>query len=153
MRTPPPWQGKNSSIRASFPTAPGLLRPTGMAIAARIAPPPLPPRNEVDLPSALCAAELGEPVELKRAPMVMREILRSATKLRASVPYATLKLLERLSSDERSDVRANVAEALPHFADAYPKQVDGILRTLASDSNRRVRSAALATLATIRSRT
>src|SRR2546430_2227255 len=52
------------------------------------------------LAQALCAAEMGEPLEIQRVPIrLVRELLGAMPRLRATVPYAALKLLARLVED------------------------------------------------------
>jgi HEAT repeat protein len=104
--------------------------------------------TEDALAAALLAAELGEPHATDRLrPDVLRELFSSMADLHVSVPYATLKLLARLASDGRTDVRAEAARALGWFVDAYPQRVEELLLLLACDGSRKVRSAAAESLA------
>jgi HEAT repeat protein len=101
-----------------------------------------------DLADALLAAELGEPGDTGAlGSAVLDELFDSMTDLHVSVPYATLRLLGRLASDGRADVRARAARALGWFVDAYPRRVEELLLPLACDSSRKVRTAAAEALA------
>jgi HEAT repeats len=100
------------------------------------------------LANALLAAELGEPCDTQRLPPeALRELFSSMQELHVSVPYATLKLLARLASDGRVDVRAQAARALGWFVEAYPERVEELLLVLACDSSRKVRAAAAESVA------
>jgi HEAT repeats len=100
------------------------------------------------LPTALLAAELGEPFDQRRlGPDALRELFASIAELRVSVPYATLELLGRLASDRRVDVRAQAARALGWFVDIYPQRVEELLLVLSCDDHRKVRTAAAESLA------
>lgn len=102
------------------------------------------------LAAALLAAELGEPYDTGRLPPEqLRELFASVHELRVSVPYAALRLLARLASDGRVDVRTQAARALGRFVDAYPERVEELLMVLACDSSRKVRAAAAETLAAL----
>jgi hypothetical protein len=101
------------------------------------------------LSCALVAAEIGEPFDLARAPSLIDELLAAVPALRACVPYATVRLVARLARDERADVRARVARALPCFVDLYPQRVDELLLELACDPARRVRAATANALAEV----
>lgn len=94
------------------------------------------------LAAALCAAELGEPFDLGAAPRSLAfDLLAAIPELRVSVPYATLRLLSRFATDDRTDVRAGVARGLPWFAELYPERVEQELLLLACDSAHKVRVA------------
>ncbi|MGZ3442933.1 MAG: HEAT repeat domain-containing protein [Polyangia bacterium] len=100
------------------------------------------------LAAALLAAELGESFDTQRLPAeVLHELFASLNQLHLSVPYATLKLLSRLASDDRVDVRAQTARGLGCFVDAYPKRVEELLLLLACDTSRKVRAAAAESVA------
>ena len=104
--------------------------------------------TEDELCAALLAAEMGEPGATdKLRPQVLTELFSSVAELHVSIPYATLKLLARLCSDPRSDVRAQAARALGWFVEAYPQRVEELLLLLACDSSRKVRGAAAESLA------
>jgi HEAT repeat protein len=104
--------------------------------------------TEDALAAALLAAELGEPYDPKRlTDAALRELFTSIQELRVSVPYATLKLLARLASDSRPDVRVNTARSLGWFVDAYCQRVEELLLLLSCDSSRKVRAAASESLA------
>jgi hypothetical protein len=108
----------------------------------RAATPPEP------LIEALCAAELGEPCDLSRIPSdALHELFAQAPRLRRSVPFAAVRLLGRLATDGRADVRADVAHALAWFVEAYPDRIEELLLLLACDPSRKVRHAAAVTLA------
>lgn len=92
------------------------------------------------LADALYAAELGEPCDLGD-PALVRELFRAMPQLRVTVPYAALRLVERLTGDLRAEVRLDAARALPWFTDLYPDRVERVLWALAGDSSRRVRAA------------
>jgi hypothetical protein len=101
-----------------------------------------------DLADALLAAELGEPGDTGAlGGAVFDELFASMSELRVSVPYATLRLLGRLASDERADVRARAARALGWFVDHYARRVEELLLPLACDASRKVRAAAAEALA------
>jgi hypothetical protein len=119
-----------------------------MALWRATAPSPKGPSEA--LIEALCAAELGEPYDLKRMPIdALRELFSSTAQLRESVPFATLALLARLACDTRLEVRTQVALALSDFVTIYPDRVDELLRLLSCDGARRVRHAATITLAVL----
>jgi hypothetical protein len=101
-----------------------------------------------ELCAALLAAELGEPgpTDSLRGP-VLAELFSSVADLHVSIPYATMKLLARLCSDHRTEVRAQAARALGWFVDAYPQRVEELLLLLACDGSRKVRAAAAESLA------
>ncbi len=99
------------------------------------------------LAEALLAAELGQPFASELPPEALRELFSSMSELHVSVPYATLKLLSRLATDGRADVRAATARALGWFVDAYPDRVEELLLLLACDERRKVRAAAAESLA------
>jgi len=101
-----------------------------------------------ELCAALLAAELGEPcpTDRLRGP-VLAELFSSVADLHVSIPYATMKLLSRLCSDPRSEIRAQAARALGWFVDAYPQRVEELLLLLACDGSRKVRAAAAESLA------
>jgi hypothetical protein len=104
--------------------------------------------TEDALATALLAAELGEPHDPQRlGESGLRELFTSIQELRVSVPYATLRLLARLASDPRVDVRTNVARALGWFVDGYAHRVEELLLLLACDPSRKVRAAASESLA------
>jgi HEAT repeat protein len=103
---------------------------------------------EDPLAAALLAAELGEPGDTQRLPSeALRELFASMSELHVSVPYATLKLLSRLASDGRAEVRAQTARALGWFVESHPERVEELLLLLACDSSRKVRAAAAESLA------
>lgn len=100
------------------------------------------------LAGALLAAELGEPTDTARLSAdVLRELFESIAELRVAVPYATIKLLSRLASDGRVEVRAQTARALGWFAEIYPDRVEELLLVLSCDASRKVRHAAAESLA------
>lgn len=100
------------------------------------------------LAAALLAAELGEAFDTQRLPSeALRELFSSMAELHLSVPYATLRLLARLASDGRADVRAEAARAIGWFVDSHPDRVEELLLLLACDSSRNVRAAAAESLA------
>jgi hypothetical protein len=100
------------------------------------------------LAAALLAAELGEPCDTQRLPAeALSELFSSMNELHSSIPFATMRLLSRLASDGRVDVRAQAARALGWFVDAYPDRVEELLLVLACDSSRKVRAAAAESLA------
>jgi HEAT repeat protein len=104
--------------------------------------------TEDALAAALLAAELGDSFDTQRlSPEALRELFSSLAELHVSVPYATLKLLSRLTNDGRVDVRAATARALGWFVEAYPHRVEELLLVLACDTSRKVRSAAAESLA------
>ncbi len=97
---------------------------------------------------ALLAAELGHTCDTESLSLeALSELFSAIGELRLSVPYATLKLLSRLSSDGRADVRAQTARALGWFVDQYPERIEELLLVLACDSRRRVRAASAESLA------
>jgi hypothetical protein len=99
---------------------------------------------------ALYAAEVGEPYDIGRAPSELwRGLFDAVPKLRRTVPFATFRLLGRLITDARWEVRAGVAQALPWFAEVYPDRIEELLLPLACDPSRRVRTAAAEALAVI----
>src|SRR5690242_18618252 len=102
---------------------------------ARLAPPLLPKLRKNDaLAAALLAAEMDEPYPYHRLPMTaIVELAESVKSLRVSVPFATLRLLARLSEDERAEVRIQIARLLTWFADLYPERVEQLLMPLACD--------------------
>jgi hypothetical protein len=105
------------------------------------------PRRD-PLSAALLAAELNEPFDLTQTPpVVFAELFASVKALRASVPFATFRLLSRLASDTRDLLREGAARALTGFTEIYPARVEETLLILACDSSRRVRTAAAETLA------
>ena len=108
----------------------------------------VPATSHDPLATALCAAELGEPSGGEPAPaQLVRELFDAMPQLRVSVPFATLQLLSRWSRDERPEVRASVAQALPWLVELYPERVEQILLALACDNWRKVRQAVTESLA------
>jgi hypothetical protein len=100
------------------------------------------------LAEAILAAELGEPCDPTRlSPEALRELFDAIGELRVAVPYATLRLLGRLGSDPRVEVRSRVARALGWFVEPYPEDVERLLLLLACDTSRKVRRAAAESLA------
>lgn len=100
------------------------------------------------LTEALLAAELGEPYATEKLrPEILRELFAAMPELHVAVPYAALKLVSRLASDGRTEVRAEAARALGWLVDAYPQRVEEQLLLLACDPSRRVRAAAAESLA------
>lgn len=100
------------------------------------------------LTAALCAAELGEPFDFARVtPEQLREFFAAVPSLRVTVPFATLRLLSRLSHDDRVEVRIETARALGVFVDWHAPRVEEVLLPLACDPSRRVRHATAETLA------
>jgi HEAT repeat protein len=99
------------------------------------------------LAAALCSAELGEPQPQRMPIDALRELFQSAALLRASVPFATVKLLAQLAGDGRVEVRAGVAEALGAYVDLYPDRIGQLLTRLAADMSRKVRQSAATSLA------
>src|SRR5262245_11764484 len=92
------------------------------------------------LARALCAAELGEPLDTTRLPIdALRELFQSSALLRDSVPFATVQLLAQLGNDGRVEVRTRVAEALGAFVDLYPERIEPLLNKLNADVSRKVR--------------
>jgi len=66
--------------------------------------------TEDKLAVALLAAELGEPCAIEKLrPETLHEFFSSLAELHVSIPYATMRLLGRLASDGRSEVRAAAA--------------------------------------------
>ena len=116
-----------------------------MPLAAVIAT----PRTHRDaLSAALLAAELNEPFDLVHTPsVVFAELFTAVQVLRKSVPFATFRLLRRISCDDRDELRVGAARALANFAEIYPDRVEELLLPLACDPSRRVRNAAAETLA------
>jgi hypothetical protein len=93
--------------------------------------------------AALYAAEVGAPFDVLHAPeALLDEIFRMVPRLRATVAYAAARLLARLSTHPRGEVREGVARALPVFADLYLERVEELLLVLACDPQARVRAAA-----------
>jgi HEAT repeat protein len=105
---------------------------------------------EDGLTAALYAAELGHPFDPGQTPSaVLVDLFAAIPKLRRNVPYATLRLLERLAGHPRREVRAHVARALGRFADGFGAQVEELLLPLACDDARKVRTAAAEALAAL----
>jgi hypothetical protein len=100
------------------------------------------------LAAALCAAELGEPTGPFSVELVT-DLFAALPKLERTVPYATLRLLGRLSRDRRAEVRAAVARALPQFFPLYADEAEALLRRLAGDEHRGVRTTAADAFATL----
>lgn len=99
---------------------------------------------------ALCAAELGEDFDLgKLQPDALRELFAAMPQLRVSVPYAAMRLLGRLATDGRVEVRTQSARALQWFVELYPEKLEELLLLLACDPARKVRQAAVETLAAL----
>jgi hypothetical protein len=104
--------------------------------------------EEDALAAALLAAELNQPFALEDLPgPLIRELFQAMPQLRVSVPFAAMRLLQRLATHGRNDIRFNVARALPYFADLYPDAVEQALLPLACDSLRKVRGVAAEALA------
>jgi hypothetical protein len=106
------------------------------------------PTTEPDpLVDALYAAELGHTQLIAlsgRASLrLLDELFSSLPQLRASVPYAALRLLEQVAGDPRVAIRTAVAQALPWFSDVYPALVEEILLALAADPEMAVRAASV----------
>ncbi len=100
------------------------------------------------LATALLAAELGESLDTQRLSSdTLCELFTAMSELHVSVPYATLRLLERLCQDGRVDVRAQAARALGWFVASHPERVEELLLVLACDGSRKVRAAAAESLA------
>jgi hypothetical protein len=106
-------------------------------------------RGEDRLASALCAAELGEPWGESDDASLAAELAPAIARLRATVPFATLCLLGRLTLSRSPEVRAQVARVLPWLADLYPERVEQLLEPLACDGHRLVRAAVDGALAEI----
>ena len=107
-------------------------------------------RGEDRLASALCAAELGEPLDGDGdEASLAAELVSGIARLRATVPFATLCLLARLTPSRSVEVRAQVARALPWLADLYPERVEELLALLACDASRLVRAAVSTALAEV----
>ena len=103
-----------------------------------------------DVSRALCAAEFGESFDLSRLPPnALQDLFAAVPQLQVSVPFATLRLLARLATDTRVDVRMEAAHGLGHFVEIYPEKVEELLLLLACDPSRKVRAAAAATLAAL----
>ena len=101
-----------------------------------------------DVTDALCAAEFGESFDLARlTPQSLRDLFAAVPQLAVSVPFATVRLLARLTTDGRVDVRVEAAKNLGSFVDIYPERVEELLLLLSCDPSRRVRHAAGETLA------
>ena len=134
----------NSPERLRVDVGIRIARTKGMALPA-----PVPALTRPDaLALALCAAELNEPFDLVHTPAsALAELFGAVGQLRAIVPFATVRLLARLSSDERDEIRVGVARGLAAFVDVYPDRVEELLLPLACDPARRVRAAAADTLA------
>jgi hypothetical protein len=95
-----------------------------------------------DLPLALCAAECGDPVDFRHAPLeLVQEFVEALPHLRMSVPFAALRLCDALAHHERAEVRAAVADALLWFADIYRERVQALLLPLSRDPELPVRMA------------
>jgi hypothetical protein len=103
-----------------------------------------PIRGTDPLAAALYAAELGQPVEL--SPALVKQLFQAIPQLRVSVPYATLCVLWQLATDPKPAIRANVARALPWFAEVYADRAEALLLPLADDDARQVRLAAVDSL-------
>jgi hypothetical protein len=105
------------------------------------------------LPAALCAAELGEPINAALWPRAAsRELGAVLHRLSDRVPHAAMCLLERLASDRRLALRIAVADALVGFADRYPERAARVLGQLASDRAPSVRLACAAATIALRRR-
>jgi hypothetical protein len=118
-----------------------------MALPAPALPQPSYPQTQDTVAAALCAAELNEPFDLVHAPQVaLAELFANVQQLSALVPFATFRLLARLSCDDRDEVRVGVTRALGSFVGMYPDRVEELLLPLSCDPARRVRNAAVDTL-------
>jgi hypothetical protein len=105
------------------------------------------PQTQDTIAAALCAAELNEPFDLVHAPpFALAELFGNLHQLTALVPFATFRLLARLSCDDRDEVRVGVTRGLANFVALYPERVEELLLPLSCDPSRRVRSAAVDTL-------
>jgi hypothetical protein len=102
------------------------------------------------LPEALCAAELGEPLEVARwPPGTLAQLPAALAALRDRVPHAALCLLERLATSERREHRVAAACSLSPFAHDAGARVEALLARLAEDAESPVRSACAAPLAAL----
>jgi hypothetical protein len=101
------------------------------------------------LPPALCAAELGQPIDLQPLARAPRALLEPLLRLRTIVPHAVLCLLERLAAATVPELRALAAGALEAFAAIAPARVETLLEQLADDGDRTVRLACAAPLAAL----
>lgn len=142
----------HTSLRSpSAISAPHLARSLGPALAPTTGMPLLARKNstmEDPLAAALLAAELGDGFDAQRLSSdALGELFSSMGELKISVPYATLRLLGRLASDGRVDVRAQTARAIGWFVDTHPERVEELLLLLACDYSRKVRAAAAESLA------
>jgi hypothetical protein len=114
-------------------------------------PAPAPyPQAQDTIAAALCAAELNEPFDLVHAPaFAFAELFGNVRQLTALVPFATFRLLARLSCDDRDEIRKEVVHALASFVSLYPDRVEELLLPLSCDPSRRVRQAAAETLSAL----
>jgi hypothetical protein len=113
-----------------------------------------PARSPIEfLPAALCAAELGEPVDASIWPTSAAASLSAALgRLSDRVPYAAMCLLERLARSRRTALRVAVADTLARYADRYPERVACLLHQLKTDRARSVRLACTAATIALRRR-
>ncbi len=106
------------------------------------------------LPEALFAAEMGEPYDFDRSALAyVDELFSAVPELRDKVPFATLRLLERLTDHALVSVRCQTANTLIHLESIYPEEVIRLLMKLAGDPARRVRKTATAKLEHLQKKT
>jgi HEAT repeats len=103
-----------------------------------------------DVTKALCAAEFGESFDLARLPpQTLKDLFAAVPQLAVSVPFAMVRLLARLATDARVDVRMEAAKNLAQFVEIYPERVEELLLLASCDPSRKVRAAAAETLAAL----
>jgi hypothetical protein len=108
-----------------------------------------PPSGPEELARALVATELVAPYRLNDEVSIARLLRENGCHLRKIVPYAALRLVERLATSGRVEVRSLAAESLRPFIDLYPERVEALLLRLCADSSRRVRAACREPLAAL----
>src|SRR4051794_385901 len=94
--------------RKDLPFSPGtaFARTQGMALPAHAPVLSSWPQTEDTVAAALLAAELNEPFDLVHAPpFAFAELFGNVRQLSALVPFATFRLLARLSCDDRDEIR------------------------------------------------
>jgi hypothetical protein len=94
------------------------------------------------LPGALCAAELGEPLDpALTSTSLAGRLSPLLANLADRVPHAAMCLLERLADHRRAEVRAEVGRALASYIHHYPERTEPLLRRLSVDRALSVRLA------------